>query len=98
MLNKSLATKGGRNGRNDPGWEASRDLSGRPGASAGKGIPLTEEHQRLILERQPAFKSQKNHSGAVGCAHNMELNGSGDVFLKNSWTGPRVRSVTDGHL
>lgn len=59
---------------------------------------LTKEHQGLKLERQEAFKSQKHHSGAVVCAHNMGLNGSDDVFLKNSRIGAEVRSMTDEHL
>lgn len=59
---------------------------------------FNNEHQRLKSERQAAFKSQKLHSGAIGCAHDVGLIGSGDVFLKNSWTRAEVRNMIEKHL
>lgn len=54
--------------------------------------------QKAAVGKQAASKSQVHHSGAAGCAQNMERNGPGDEFLKNSWTGAGVRGMTDGQL
>lgn len=48
------------------------------------------------MEKLAASKNQEHQSAAVGCGQDMELNGSGDEFLKNSWTRAGVRSMTDG--
>ena len=68
MINKSLATEGGRNGRNDPGWERTRVLSGRPEANADKGIHLTEEHQRQVGKASSLHEPEAPLRGSRLCS------------------------------